>query len=275
METIIGLGAAGCNIAEKFSKFPQYDVYKIDVGITGDNCFSFPLCLSPEEYERKTPDLSAFVKNIEGEILFIVGGGGKISGASLQILKQLSNCRINILYVLPDPRTLSKVGVLQNKVAFNVLQEYARSGILERMFIVNNEDLEKMIGEVTILEYNDKINSLIAESFHYINFFNHSKPILENVEPLKEVQKISTIGILDIENNIETLFFPLQFTAHKCYYYAIPENVLKTDSKLFNKVKNKVAEENSSYQLFSTTYEKSFAYFISHTNYIQTLDRPS
>ena len=36
---IIGLGRAGCAIADCFSKFPQYEVYKFDVDIEGENCF--------------------------------------------------------------------------------------------------------------------------------------------------------------------------------------------------------------------------------------------
>ena len=31
MDTIIGLGSAGCNIADAFAKHPQYKTYKIDV----------------------------------------------------------------------------------------------------------------------------------------------------------------------------------------------------------------------------------------------------
>ena len=33
METIIGLGKAGCRIADRFAQYPQYDVYKMDVGL--------------------------------------------------------------------------------------------------------------------------------------------------------------------------------------------------------------------------------------------------
>ncbi len=32
---IIGLGNAGCAIADKFAQYPQYDIYKIDVGLKG------------------------------------------------------------------------------------------------------------------------------------------------------------------------------------------------------------------------------------------------
>ena len=48
---IIGLGAAGCRIADCFSKYPQYNIYKVDVGLKGDNCYSVPKCITAEEYE--------------------------------------------------------------------------------------------------------------------------------------------------------------------------------------------------------------------------------
>ena len=33
MDAIIGLGSAGCRIADKFSQYPQYEIYKMDVGL--------------------------------------------------------------------------------------------------------------------------------------------------------------------------------------------------------------------------------------------------
>ena len=33
MQTVIGLGKAGCNIADHLSQYPQYQIKKIDVGL--------------------------------------------------------------------------------------------------------------------------------------------------------------------------------------------------------------------------------------------------
>ena len=33
METIVGLGDAGCRVADGFSSYPQYSVFKIDAGL--------------------------------------------------------------------------------------------------------------------------------------------------------------------------------------------------------------------------------------------------
>lgn len=275
MDTIIGLGAAGCRIAQQFSQFPQYDIKKIDVGISGPNCFSLQQKATPEEYEASVPDMSQFFADIDGEILFIVGGGGKISGAALRILQQLQNYKVNILYVKPYNKSLTKTGLLQDKVAFNVLQEYTRSGLLHRMFLVHNVVLENLVGEVPILEYNDRLNNLIVSAFHYINVFNNTDPVLENSEPPKDIQRITTIGIYDIKNSSETPFYPIQNVGHKCYYYAVPEQVLKTDGKLFKMIKEKAAENQSSYRVHTTKHGETFAYFIANSSFIQSVDSAS
>lgn len=272
MENIIGLGNAGCNIAEEFSKYPQYNTYKIDTNITGDNCFAIDKKQTTEEYEKNVPDLKNFFKDVSGDVLFIVGGGGKISGATLQILKQIRHCNINILYIKPDIKSLTKTGVLQNRAVFNILQEYARSGILKKIFLVDNLSIEKIIGDVPILEYNSKMNNIIVNAIHYYNVFSNTDPILENFESPRDIQRICTIGTYDLKNNYETPFFPLQNVGHKCYYYAIPDDVLKSDGKLFKMIKEKAAEDHSSYQIYTTKHQEMFSFFIAYTNFIQTVD---
>jgi hypothetical protein len=86
---IIGLGEAGCNIAECFRKYPQYSIYKIDVGEESDfdfinhyddgseaasRYFSVRKQNSAEDYERNAPDLTQFFRNLRDEVIFIVGG---------------------------------------------------------------------------------------------------------------------------------------------------------------------------------------------------------
>lgn len=275
MDTIIGLGSAGCKIADEFSKFPQYDIYKIDVNLKGDKCFAIPKSNTPEEYEKSVPDMSDFFKEVEGDILFIVGGGGKISGATLQILQHLEHCNINILYIKPCLKSLTKMGRLQDRVVFGVLQEYSRSGIFRKMFIIDNSVIEKIVGDVSILEYNKKLNNLIVSSFHYINVFNHTEPVLQNEDLPSEIQRIATIGIYDIKNKNETAFFDIENVGHRCYYYAVPEEVLKSDGKLFNLIKEKAAENQSSYQIHNTKHEEIFCYFIAHSSFVQSLDNPN
>jgi malic enzyme len=75
MDTIIGLGSAGCNIARLFKNYPQYDVYMIDVDLEGEKCFALNEENNPEDYERNCPDLSVFLRHIDGDVLFVTSGG--------------------------------------------------------------------------------------------------------------------------------------------------------------------------------------------------------
>ena len=52
MDSIIGLGAAGCRIADKFSQYPQYDIYKMDVGLKRTpRTYGIKKASTPEEFE--------------------------------------------------------------------------------------------------------------------------------------------------------------------------------------------------------------------------------
>ena len=70
MITVIGLGQAGCGIADKLSRYPQYKIYMIDVGIEeAENTYSIEKQSSVEEYEEKCPSLGEFFENVEGDVL--------------------------------------------------------------------------------------------------------------------------------------------------------------------------------------------------------------
>ena len=76
---IVGLGNAGCAIADALSRYPQYTIYKIDTGLEGDfdfidgydeeqrasKSFSLEEQDSPEDYESSTPSMKAFFCDIK------------------------------------------------------------------------------------------------------------------------------------------------------------------------------------------------------------------
>lgn len=271
MDVVIGLGSAGCRITDIFAKYPQYETFKIDVGLKGDNCFSMPLNHSHEEYEKNTPDMSSFLKDIEGDVLFVIGGGGNISGSTLQIMKQLKNCTLHVLYIRPVLSTLNKTDFLQERVTYSVFQEYARSGVFKKLFIASNENLEEIVGDVSILEFNNEINKQIVNTIHYTNIFQNTEPVLDSTEPPKDIARICTFGIQDIKTGEEKSFFNLQNVCDKIYFYAINESDLKSDTKLIKSIREQVSksEIRPSYQIHSTKHPQSFCYFISYSSRIQ------
>ena len=175
MDTIIGLGKAGCAIADKFAEYPQYLTYKFDVGLKRTKT-TFPMKdhQKIEDYEEKLPSLKTFLKNIEGEILFVVAGSGKVSSASLTILEYLKKHKVNILYIKPELSLLNEIQAQLEKVVYNVFQEYTRSGVFERMFIVSNEEVAHIVGNLSIKNYHEKINEMIVSTIHMINVYRNN-----------------------------------------------------------------------------------------------------
>jgi len=274
---VIGLGQAGCNIADMLSAYPQYKTYKIDVGIEGTRCYDVKRQKGPEEYEKNVPSMKTFFRGIEGETLFIVGGSGHISAMCLRIMEQIKDkCEISVLYIKPDTSLLSKNKTLHEKATFNILQQYARSGLLKMLYLVSNINLENILGEVPIIGYNSKINELIVSTVHMVNVFRNSSPVMGGIEDPAEASRIATFGISDIEGNEEKSFFTLDRTKEKCYIYSINEERLKTEGDLRKKIVSTVKEQSEtedlkvSFGVFPTNYQQDYCYILNYTSIIQS-----
>jgi hypothetical protein len=276
METVIGLGGVGCRIADKFKAYSQYRVYKIDSEIQKDkDCLQIPKFSNPEEYETKDLKIANFLKNIKGGILFIVSGASITSGASLVILEKLNkNCKINILYVKPEVELLSETKFLQEKIAFNIFQEYARSNVFNRIFLASNDSLSSLVEDASVFDYYPRINETIVSAFHMINVYNHIQSVSDTFSDPVEFAKISTFGILNSKTGQEKLFFPLDFIRDARYYYGIPEKKLRNEKGLHKKIvdqvkKKTLSDTKVSYGIYSTDYDEDCGYILAHSTKIQ------
>jgi len=278
METVIGLGETGCRIADQFADYEQYKIYKVGVGLKGlkkNGIYSLPEYNDPEKYEQECPSFKNFFKDVQGEILFVVNGAEYISGASLRILETLKStkCKVNILYIRPDVGYIPEKNEMNERVVFNVLQEYARSGVFERIFLVDMSTIESFLDDVPLSEYHSKVYQLISSTLHMINVYSHIDSVSDTFSPPHEAARISTIGISNSEDEVK-LFFPLDNADEIRYYYAINEDKLKSDGKLLKKIKEQIKEQTSeeikaSYGVYSTDYEQDYLYVLAHSLEIQ------
>ena len=273
MKTIIGLGSIGCRVVDKFAAYPQYKTYKIDVDI--EDGLAIGKQPTPEAYEKNTPSVKKFLKGVKGELLFVLCGANLVTASTLRILENLRRCGISILYIKSDTDDLDEAQKLHERVIFHVLQEYARSGVFECMYIVDNIVLDDVVQDVSIRQYRDKINETIASTFHMINVFENTEPEFSTFSNKSEISRLATFGIVT-PDGAEKLFFSLDSAHEKYYYYAIPENKID-DEKLMKKIKKDVKSRSDScarsyYSIFSTTYDDEYRYCMAYSQDIQVFE---
>jgi len=270
---IVGLGSAGCNIAKAFSKFPQYETFGIDTSKEAD--ITIKKRDSHEEYDKKFPSLKKKLKFTDSEVYVVVAGAGTISGGVLRLLEQIKNNSITVLYIQSDLSLLSETQKMQEKIVVNILQEFARSGMIAGIWLIDNQRVERGIGDVPIMGYYDVLNQAVVNMIHMINVFKNSEPVIGNFMKPSELSRIATIGILDIEESTERWFFDLTNPRDVVYYYGINEEELREDGTLFKKITNYVKSKlddkiNVSYGVYKTTYDQKYCYCVKYSSMVQS-----
>ena len=152
MISLLGIGTAGENIVSCFSKNKEYDCYVISDNVARSTKYKRKIKYQEnlEDYETNVPNLENFFSNMSEHVQVFLCGSGRTANASLAILQQLRNKKIDIFYIEPDVDLLLGVTKLQERAIYGVLQEYARSGLFNSFTIFSNPILEVSIGSVPI-----------------------------------------------------------------------------------------------------------------------------
>ena len=205
--------------------------------------------------------------------MLVLDGSEDISATALRVLEPLKKSNISILYVRPDTDLLSKKGYMHQRVIFNVLQEYARSAVFKRIILADVVTMEEYMGEVSLTDYESRLIEMITSVLHMINVYDHIEAVTDTFSEPIDTARLCTFGMIDIKTGEKKEFFPLDRTREIRYYYAINNEALKSDGKLFKKIKSQVKDHEedirTSYGVFSTTYDKNYGYFLAHSSTIQ------
>ena len=246
MINLVGVGNTGCNIIEILSQYPQYTVHKIDEGI------NVTKQTSPEIYEKKCPSFKKMFAKSKGEFYIFLSASGNISGILLRLLEQLKSNPLNVIAITSDPKLLSVTGKLQQNLVTGIMKEYARSGLIQNFYCLDNSLLEEMIGDCPIDKYYDSLNQFICYLFHSYMCMENTKPIMETKQEELEISRICTFGLLDKQNN-KKVFYPINNPTQERYYYSFSKEDLSKNSKILQNIKNNLTEEEN--------IKKSFAVF--------------
>lgn len=227
MATAIGIGNSCSKIVEKLKRYKQYNIITLD---SGKEVKEYK---NPEEYEKNCPSFKKIFKNLDEDVFVFVSASGKISGLTLRVLEQLKGKNINVICISSDPITLSDMGNLQQNLVNGVLQEYARSGLISDLYLVNNKNIEELLQDVPLDEYWDQINETISYIFHTFLYFENTKPIMSFGNLEKNVSNIHTYCLLDRNDN-KKMFYDLKYWTNEKYYFSYNK---EKDKNFISKVK--------------------------------------
>jgi hypothetical protein len=261
---VIGLGKTGCSIVDKFSTYPQYKIYKVALEEQDH----------PEKYEQNTIHTPFNLDEDDKEIDFFISGDEMVCAASLKILENYKDCNIRIFYIKPNQKFLTDLQKMTDRVVYNVLQEYTRSKKFDSIYIINYEDVAKTVGKIPIIGYYDKLNSVIVDTIHMINFFDHNEAIIGNELESLPTYCINSIGIMNADTGVESMFFNLDECREKRYYYSINNKQLQTDGELFEKLSDQMENKSeefvkNSFGVYSNSFDKNYCYIVKKSPHIQ------
>jgi len=278
---IIGLGGFSCGVTDQFSESPQYNTYKIDFGLektkTTRGITLHPL---PEKVEEKCPSMTYFFKSVRGESHMFIEGRDPSTAAALKILESTNHKEVNLFYIHPEEIDLQgDIGKNEN-VAYHVLQEYARSNLLKNIYLMQVDQIEKALGEVSLINYYDVIKQTISSTIQMVDFFQNTKPVIETRGEESSLTRIGTYGIIDFDKGSESLFFPLDNIMRKHYYYGINSEDLKSDGSLIKRIREQVKslkgkDTIATYSVHETTYEQPQVIVVAKTSIIQERNNES
>jgi hypothetical protein len=243
MAVIIGLGRDGTGIADGFKKYPEYQIYKI-----GTEVENHPANLTIDHH----PDMQSYEENFDqasatkylrgisktDEVFFILAGDDPICGLTLMLLEVIRESNTTVIYIRPDRRTTSLLQRRDDRIVFGVLQEYARSGMVSRLMILEKSRVEDRVGDVSISDYEKSIHDFISYIIAMTNYFDHTDPVLTTRVAQDKLSRVGTYGILSIDQDSPTFFADITDEQYVHYYYGIPETSLNEDPGLMRRIRS-------------------------------------
>jgi len=262
---IIGIGEAGCEVAKLFKKHKNYQVAMLDEGK------GIPKKLTVEEYDEfeYIPPKTWLTKH--SEALVILSGCGKVAGSTLRVLEPLKALNTTVCYIVPELDYLSSEARLRNKVHYNVIQEFTRSGMINELILFDNELALEHFGHGPIKDYYSAINFYYYSCLHMNNYSKNVTPVFGEHHTPKQISRITTIGFSDLEKNEEKLLFQLDNITETCYIINASEDDLKTNDDLVPTIKemasiNKKQQRETSFAVFETSQETNV--YVKHFTHV-------
>ena len=276
-KSIVALGDSAIALCTEFENIAEYDCLKItDSNKDLENSFFIRKPEKVEDYEAElNRGLISKLNKLQKNIIFIVSGSDLVSSMSLVILEKLKSKKSNIevLYIKTELDFLPERNKLHERMVRNVLQEYTRSGLLDKMCLVDTTVVESMCQDLTILNRSQQVNFRIAYCYHSLDQYKNIKPITSSSCEISKICRIFTIGYGPVASQEKKLFFPLKEEREVLYYFAINEDKLASEKNLFRTLTDPIRSKDDNlktmFLIYETEFQEDYVFFESYTPFVQ------
>jgi len=274
-DNFVGYGDAGCRIVRAIratcaDQNRKYFYIGTEENVDKEGLLVVPVNLDPVQQEKHTPvvRLNALFRAIKGNTLVVLAGTGKIVPSSLRTLeilsKKISSENLNILYVRPEEmNNANESRKNMDRLTFGVLQEYVRSGECARIFVTSNSMMELALDGLSLTNYHEKINALLAFSILSVESLLTFKPVYGTIGKLPEKNRIFCLGVFDVNDGEEKWYYDPMFkleyaSSNSAYLFALNRKSLddpQTLSRVREIVNNKSDLRNKvSYAVYDAEF---------------------
>jgi hypothetical protein len=220
-------------------------------------------------------DLEISDKNIT----LVLMGGDSLCGSALYLCENLTkkSNKINIVYFIQEQSRLSLNEKTNNKIAGNVLQEYARSGLIESICLIDLSVINRIYENIPILRYKQYENLVVSDIVNFIDWTStNPEPIYgKNIEN-SAINRIKTVSYVFLQNAQKIDFFNLEMSslAEKNFYFLMSDTELDSNASALSIIKTIVGDDNNSsfavYNIGSSVRANHFC--INSTNLVKQIN---
>lgn len=214
-----------------------------------------------------------------------------VTGVSLNLLRQATQQgNVTVVLVKPDLNFCSTEQKMQSRVTWNVLQEYARSGKFEDLFLVDLLSCEEMLPPYTIKTKDKVIGQLLVNFVHNYFYCKNSNPVVDKSIEHLETCKIATFGTVRKNNEVKFTFntktverlatvqgqwTEAVFPAEANFYWFINTERLENDVDIYKDINGILKQQTPDYEnlgfLIFETETEDFNFIVKKTSKVQDL----
>jgi hypothetical protein len=222
-----------------------------------------------------TPDMREFFSDIDDEVYFLLSGESDVANCALRILQQIKDKRLTIIYVKPSIDFLDNKKALQEKAIRCILQEYTRSGLFEKMILLDIQEIESIMGDVSVRDYETKFLQTVFTLVNTYRKLSKEELVIDQSNKPKDIARIISLGYYDFLNSDkEKMAYHLDNVDSAVYHFYLTDKTLNENMKILKQIKEKVknkAIDNTrvSYTIARTQHESDYCFTVYYSKEVE------